>query len=116
MVMREGPHVPLQVASALEQFTEWARRRFGVRLERIALFGSFARGDGLLPDSDVDVLVVVEGLAEGERFDTVSRAVAIGCEADLRLSPLVLSAERYSLLMRQERLLATEIERDGVAL
>jgi predicted nucleotidyltransferase len=32
---------------------------FGDQLEAVYLFGSFARGEGKLPDSDIDVMVVM---------------------------------------------------------
>lgn len=36
---------------------------YGARLVRVVLFGSYARGDAT-PDSDVDVLVVLRGVAD----------------------------------------------------
>jgi len=33
----------------------------GSQLNAVYLFGSFARGDGTLPDSDIDVMVVLNG-------------------------------------------------------
>ena len=40
---------------------EHLRRQLGVRLRAVVLFGSRARGDAR-PDSDIDVLVVADGL------------------------------------------------------
>jgi len=34
---------------------------FGDQLNAVYLFGSFARGEGKLPDSDIDVMVVLNG-------------------------------------------------------
>ena len=48
--------------SALEYLPEITRRLLGVSdPERIILFGSYARGDHS-PDSDLDLLVVIEGI------------------------------------------------------
>ncbi|MBI3152006.1 MAG: nucleotidyltransferase domain-containing protein [Chloroflexi bacterium] len=34
---------------------------YGDQLKAVYLFGSFARGEGKLPDSDIDVMVVLNG-------------------------------------------------------
>src|SRR5919106_5411427 len=34
---------------------------YGDQLKAVYLFGSFARGEGRLPDSDIDVLIVLNG-------------------------------------------------------
>ena len=34
---------------------------YGEQLKAVYLFGSFARGEGRLPDSDIDVMVVLKG-------------------------------------------------------
>lgn len=34
---------------------------FGDQLKAVYLYGSFARGEGKLPDSDIDVMVVLNG-------------------------------------------------------
>ena len=48
------------VRKALEDAHAWLRRHYGERLSRVVLYGSHARGDAR-PDSDVDVLVVLNG-------------------------------------------------------
>jgi predicted nucleotidyltransferase len=80
---------------------------YGSRLRRVILFGSWARGDAH-PESDVDLLVVLDGMRssweEGRRMDevlwrrslesgTVISAVPIA-EADVRVAdrPLVMRA------------------------
>lgn len=34
---------------------------YGDQLKAVYLFGSFARGEGKLPDSDIDVMIVING-------------------------------------------------------
>lgn len=34
---------------------------YGEQLKAVYLFGSFARGEGRLPDSDIDVMIVLNG-------------------------------------------------------
>lgn len=67
--MRHHPHAPpLDVNHALraaaERYTDLLRDAFGPRLVSVVLFGSVARGEAR-PDSDIDLLVVVEDLADG---------------------------------------------------
>jgi len=44
----------------LREFRQGLERIYGPRLAGVVLFGSQARGDAL-PDSDIDVMVVLEG-------------------------------------------------------
>jgi predicted nucleotidyltransferase len=62
---------------------------YGARLRAVVLFGSVARGTAR-PDSDVDVLVVADGLPAGrlrrmEEFAAVEAALAAGAD----LSPVL---------------------------
>lgn len=57
---------PPAVAAAIETFRGALRGRFGDRLADLRLFGPYAR-DEARPESDVDILVVVAGLARHER-------------------------------------------------
>lgn len=54
--------------AALEALTTWVRARFGARVSELALFGSRARGEGN-EDSDLDVLVAIEGLTSAEAHE-----------------------------------------------
>ncbi|MEB2836899.1 MAG: nucleotidyltransferase domain-containing protein [Desulfurococcales archaeon] len=49
-------------------------RRLGVEVERVILFGSRARGDAR-PDSDWDILVVVEGRIDRRRKTILAAGV-----------------------------------------
>ena len=79
------------------------------------MFGSFARG-AAGPASDVDVLVVVEGLAPTARREVFDMATDVRLDRMVRLSPLALSADEWRSLQERELLLAADIERDGIAL
>lgn len=90
-------------------------RRFGGRVRAVTLFGSRARGDAE-PDSDVDVLVVIDGLTEDER------GAAVDLAFDVRraegggplLSPLVWSEAQWLARLHAERRIAIDIARDGI--
>ena len=81
----------------------------------MSLFGSLARGerhDG----SDVDVLVVVEGLTSAERREVGAYSGDLMTRHDVLVAPFAVSAERWAELRARERLIALEIERDRVPL
>lgn len=105
------------IRDALERFQAAVRDRFKERVREIVLFGSQARGDAH-EESDVDLLVVIDGLTEAERrivFDMSYDAGAFG-EEFVALSPLPYSTDQAASLRARERRLMLEIARDGVAL
>jgi predicted nucleotidyltransferase len=104
--------------AALERFCGALRARFGERLRETTLFGSYARG-AAYEESDVDVLVVVDGLTEAERrdtFDLAYDASAADRDAWTGLSPLAYSTEQAAELRGRERRLFRDIDREGIAL
>jgi predicted nucleotidyltransferase len=103
------------VDQALQKFASLVRGKFGARLRELTLFGSRARGTAR-PDSDVDILVVVDDLASSEARDLGYLAGDLLTEFDVLIVPFVVSTARMSLLRASQRLIATEIARDGVAL
>lgn len=56
-------HLPPPVRAALVEARARLADLYGDRLARVVLYGSYARGDAR-PDSDVDLLVVLEGEVE----------------------------------------------------
>ena len=97
--------------TTLAAFAEAVRARFGPRLSGIELFGSRARGEGR-DDSDLDVLVVIQGLSRGERNQVIDDAADLTLDTGLVLSPFVVDADAFS----PDLPLAKEIARDGVPL
>lgn len=115
--MRSSPVLRPTVAAALARFRGALADRFGDRLREVVLFGSQASGDAR-PDSDVDVLVIVDALTEAERrevFDLAWEADAAAEELVL-LSPLPYSAEQAADLRGRERRLLLDADRDGIRL
>jgi uncharacterized protein len=102
-------------AAALTEFATDVRMRFGERLTRLILFGSYARGEAT-EDSDVDLLIVVKDLTAQDGRIVDASVGDILTRADVLLSPLLLSDARFQELRSRERRLIAEIDRDGKAL
>ena len=109
--------LPAPIAEAVARFRAALRERFGDRLRELVLFGSQARGEAT-EESDVDLLVVVEGLTEAERREVLDLGWAAGAAGSeyVCLAPLPYSSDQIAELRRRERRLPREIERDGIPL
>lgn len=97
------------------RFKERLLHSLGGRLQRVLAFGSRARGV-CGPDSDLDLLVVLDHADPATR-----RAVAhLAADQELEeaepicISPLVMDQARLDRLRQRERLLSSELDRDGV--
>ncbi len=109
------PALPPLVREAVDDLKARLASRFGDRLVDLRVFGSFARG-AAGPESDVDVLVVVDGLAPTARRDVFDITTDVRLDRMVRLAPLALSTDEWRSLQERELLLAADIERDGIAL
>ncbi len=104
---------------ALDGFVAALRAEYGPGLRDVRLFGSRARDQGH-EESDLDVLVLVADEL-GDEFGAVRSRVfdlAVDQELthDLILSPFVRTEAAWGELLRLERTIALDIERDGVPL
>jgi predicted nucleotidyltransferase len=93
----------------LARLDEALRRRFEGRLVELVLFGSYARGDAH-EDSDVDVLVAIDGLTERERREVLDLAYAGGRDDSVGLSPLAYSTADTARMRAGGRRLFRDIE------
>jgi hypothetical protein len=106
--------LPADVSAAVAEFKGAAARAFGERLLRVVLFGSYARGL-VHADSDVDLVVMVSPRAPGDGHRAVDAAVEVMLRRpDVVLSPLVMTPEELEALRERERLLARDIDREGI--
>ena len=106
-----------EVAAGLHRFRQLVRSTFADRLREVTVFGSRARGYAR-EDSDVDLLVVVDGLSESERgevFDLAWRAAMAG-EEYVVLAPIPYSSERATELRWLEQRLMREVDSQGIPL
>src|SRR3989338_2418563 len=100
---------------AIRSFKERLVGLLGARLKEIRLFGSRARGEGD-EESDIDLLLLVKDLGREEKSRILDWACDLSLDTNVRLSPLVMSEDHFRLLVRRERLLAREIQDQGVSL
>ncbi len=56
-----GITIPNNIRKILRELKKGLLKIYGDQLKAVYLFGSFARGEGRLPNSDIDVMVVLNG-------------------------------------------------------
>ena len=87
-----------------------------VALHRLVLFGSRARGDSD-PDSDMDILVVVEGTAGEDIRDYISDcAWEAGYREGILVVPVVFTRDEWENGPERSSLLAQAVAAEGVPL
>lgn len=107
--------IPPSLRPALEQYRERLRARFGDRLRSVRLFGSYARAEAD-EDSDVDVLAVIDDLTDAEIGIAAGEVAPIIVATRLPLAPLPIATERLDALRRAGRLLARDLDAEGIEL
>ncbi len=85
------------------------------RLIHIVLFGSRARKD-YDRNSDIDVAIIVKDLDRDLKMRILNEIADVELEYLTPLSTLILSEDSYHDLLRRERRIALDIEREGVPL
>jgi len=61
--------MPNNIRKILRELKKGLVEIYGDQLKAVYLFGSFARGEGRLPDSDIDVMVVLKGEFKAREAD-----------------------------------------------
>ncbi len=99
----------------LDEFVRHVRERYGDRIERLIVFGSYARGD-YGEDSDIDVLVVVKDrdLDIEKDISGVSFDLLLKYSVDISLK--VYSVEEFERGRRLATPFMREVERYGEAI
>jgi predicted nucleotidyltransferase len=85
----------------------------GVPLYKTIVFGSRARGDAV-PDSDLDVLVLVEHLNPALRKTISHCAWEMGFEAGILIQTVVMTRDEAEHGPEQSSLLMLAVKEDGV--
>ena len=108
-----GSHMNLVEEKIIDAFTLLIKKKLSIH--RIELFGSRARGDAD-PDSDMDVLVIVDDLSP-ELEDYISEcAWEAGFEYGIVLVPVVFTRDEWENGPERYSLLAEAIRAEGVRL
>lgn len=110
-----GLGLPARVREALTDLVAGLKESYGPRLGPVILYGSFARGVGRLPDSDVDVLVVLNGEVDrGQEIDRqLPLTTAISLKHDLVVSTLFRSRAWFQA---GDSPLWLNVQREGIRL
>lgn len=90
--------MPKNVNKEIQEFIKQVKELLGIRLKRIILYGSYARGD-YNKQSDVDIMILTDlSLEEIEEYrDKISDiAYDIELSTGIILSPVIKNIEKYN--------------------
>jgi predicted nucleotidyltransferase len=106
--------MPASIKRILRELKKGLAAIYGDQLKAVILFGSFARGEGRLPDSDIDVMIVLKGIFNHREIDRRSSEFisALCLEHDVLISWRFVSEERYQ---NSGMPLMINVRREGVA-
>lgn len=107
--------IPDRADKAIKEFCEFLRRELGANLLEIRLFGSVARGTAT-PESDIDILVLVRREDSAAREAIIEAAVEINLKHDVVVSPVIMSADRYSAPLFKETHFYKSLQEEGIPL
>ena len=95
---RKAALIPRKIKKILRELKKGLVEIYGDQLKAVYLFGSFARGEGKLPDSDIDVMIVLKGeFNYWEQDKRSSELVAdLSLENDVLISSMLTSEIKYS--------------------
>jgi predicted nucleotidyltransferase len=114
----DSPLPPTLSASetrAVREFVAQARALLGPELKEARLFGSRARGQGH-EHSDIDIALIVSPSGRARRRDLYDLAFDVGFAHGVEIAPLVLEERQFQHLRERERLIARDIDGDGIRL
>lgn len=107
--------IPAVVRLCLEDLAQRLQRELGDQVREVRLFGSYARGEAR-PDSDIDVLVLVEEVSLAVEKRVCAAAADVGLEHDLVISVLVWDADHQNKHEAMQTQLLRHIQAEGVTL
>ncbi|MFH0926535.1 MAG: nucleotidyltransferase domain-containing protein [bacterium] len=99
----------------LKDFTDRLLNQIGERIDTVKWFGSTARGERHR-FFDIDVIVISDSEDRQLRNTVFDIAADISLEYDCLLSVIFISFLRYEEMKKAGRLLARNIEREGISL
>lgn len=108
-------HLSTRESEAVLQFIQALKKQYGRYLKKVILYGSRARGD-LKADSDIDLLLVIQGISEDTRKEISTLAHRFSLEEDVRIQTFVISGDEWKKPTFRTFLLAERIAREGICL
>ncbi len=90
--------IPRKIQKVLRELKKGLVEIYGDQLNAVYLFGSFARGEGKLPDSDIDVIIILkEGFIYREaRKRSIDFVAALCLENDVVITRKFASPKEYA--------------------
>jgi len=90
--------IPRKIRKILRDLKKGLVEIYGDQLQAVYLFGSFARGEGRLPDSDIDVMIVLDGEFNHREVEKRSGdfVTALCLEYDVLISWFFASSIKYT--------------------
>jgi predicted nucleotidyltransferase len=90
--------IPRKIRKILRDLKKGLIEIYGDQLKAVYLFGSFARGEGKLPDSDIDVMVVLSTeFNYWKTYERASKLIAdVSLENDVVVSVKLASQNKYA--------------------
>lgn len=105
--------LPAHIESLLRDLRVCLEGLYGDRLYRVVLYGSYARGEET-PESDVDVMVVLEG--EVDPWEEIRRMSEPALDVELEHEEMVtLYPVSRKNLERQSRTVLVNAQREGIS-
>lgn len=117
MVTREK--IPVYLAPrewrAVKKLLSQLQAAYGKQIRQAMLFGSKARGDAN-PDSDIDILVLVDKETWALKDEISGMAADINLEADLLMDVRVIGVDRWLHMAKVQAGLYRTISQDAISL
>jgi predicted nucleotidyltransferase len=106
--------MPLQIKKLLRELKKGLKEIYGSQLKAVYLFGSYARGEAHPPDSDIDVMIVLNGeFNNWEVEQRSSELVASLClENEVVISRIFVSDTEYA---HSKMPLLINVRQEGIA-
>ena len=107
--------MPANIKKILRELKKGLVKIHGDQLKAVYLFGSFARGEGKLPDSDIDVMVVLNGEFDYREVEkrSIDFVASLCLEHDVIIICHYVSDKRYA---ESQMPFMLNVRRDAVAL
>lgn len=104
----------INIESILTSFTQKVKQIYGTRLEKIILYGSYARGTQNI-DSDIDIMVILKNIElPHEKIGVIGSLITEMKEQfNVLISMIPVTLQRYS---ESQRLFYKNVRKEGIVI